>query len=195
MGISTYAVLVKTEDDVAYWLNVAQRHNNHANYDEIGEPLYPIKLISFVKHCRQVWLQGSYLIFMNGGGGEESFAWIARHRPSPQHIIFAPFDKPNGFTKALKSEDTILWHADTGRDTARLAMHQPAIVAALVNAPAAKQVQPKAHLPTPVKHRGLRVSRSKTGLPIVNIEVAKAPTKRVLRAKKSIVKNESILKK
>lgn len=48
MGHTEWALLVRSEDEVRYWLKVAQEHNTWEDYEEVGEPLVVASVLNYV---------------------------------------------------------------------------------------------------------------------------------------------------
>ena len=104
MGNSEYAVKVNTPQDIQYWLQVIEDHNEHAKQDVscgdeyvAGEEIYLTCVLDFSNaYTRSKRFQGRYLVFGNGGGRCSTSSFLEK-RQRPKDVILYPFDKPDNW--------------------------------------------------------------------------------------------------
>ena len=48
MGNTEWAILVRSDEDIRYWLQVTQQHNTWENVDEVGEHLDVFAVLNYV---------------------------------------------------------------------------------------------------------------------------------------------------
>ena len=81
MGNTEWGLLVRSDDDVRYWLQVAKEHNTCENWDEIGEGLIVTCVLNYVTKSRAAKPKvptGKYLVMMNMGGPDADLGLPAK---------------------------------------------------------------------------------------------------------------------
>ena len=83
MGGTEWALLVRSDNDVRYWLQAAREHNICEDPDEVGEPLYVSSVLNYVttsKAAKPRVPTGKYLLAHNGGGRSYTMTFLAKRK-------------------------------------------------------------------------------------------------------------------
>ena len=48
MGNTEWAILVRSDEDIRYWLQVTKQHNTREDVDKVGEPLDVFAVLNYV---------------------------------------------------------------------------------------------------------------------------------------------------
>ena len=99
MGNTEWGLLVRSDDDVRYWLQVAKEHNTCENWDEIGEGLIVTCVLNYVSKSRAAKPKvptGKYMVMMNMGGRTQTWAFLQKRKRAGD-VILGMDNKPSNW--------------------------------------------------------------------------------------------------
>ena len=106
MGFTSFAMHVRTPEDLAHWADVIGKHNA-ADFDEVGEELQMYAVKKWNGSSRRVPM-GLYLLAGNGGGRSLTMNFLTRNRRGREDVVLGMDDKPDDWYDT----DDFVWTCD-----------------------------------------------------------------------------------